>query len=146
MTQVADDTTTMTLADSHLSNFPAGVPTLSGNGHGWLDQLVKAGMDRFAEVGFPSASDEHWRHSAAALAPLTRTKFAPAERVELARADVDRFGFRDESAVELVFVNGQFAPELSSGAGQLPRGVRVSSFSAALGNEPAAAPLREHLG
>ena len=135
MTQVAEQ--------AHMTNFSPDIgasPTL-GNGSGWVHDLVRAGQEQFAAVGFPKPKDEEWRFTN--FAPIVRTKFAPAESVEVGAEDVARFGMRDESAVELVFVNGYFSLPLSQLL-SLPRGAKVGTLADALhANIPA---LRQHLG
>jgi len=84
------------------------------SGPAWLAPLRRAGMERFAETGFPSSRDEEWRFTP--LAPVTRRAFAPAgpARRALTRAELDRHVFGHPEWPALVFVNGRFAPELSS--------------------------------
>ncbi|MGH7993019.1 MAG: Fe-S cluster assembly protein SufD, partial [Limisphaerales bacterium] len=41
----------------------------------WLLPLRKAGMARFAEIGFPTVHDEDWRFTN--VAPLARLPFKP---------------------------------------------------------------------
>src|SRR5215212_10244673 len=93
----------------------------------WIKERREAAAKRFEEVGFPTTRQEDWRFTN--VAPIARTKFALAERVEL--AGKPPFSFGTEAAAELVFVNGHFMAELSK-TGGLPGGVRVSSLAEAL--------------
>jgi Fe-S cluster assembly protein SufD len=68
-------------------------------------------MDRFAEVGFPTTKQEEWRFTN--VAPLAKIPFKPAPEIELHGDDIAAFTFGHEAAVELVFVNGHYAPNLS---------------------------------
>lgn len=132
----------------HLSNFTRFEEQSSRGGNGaarpeWLDALRKAGLARFDAVGFPLGRDEHWRHTS--FAPLARTAFrlAPEVAGDALAGDAGAFAFGREAAAELVFVNGRYAPRLSS-PGRLPRGARVVSLADAV---DAGEPLVErHLG
>ena len=120
--------------------------TRDGHGHSpsapeWLARLRRAGIDRFKEVGFPTTKDEAWRFTN--VAPIARTPFKPARTADLKPDDVAPYTFRDESGCELVFVNGHFAPNLSSLRG-LPRGVTVGSLSSQL--ERHGELIERHLG
>jgi Fe-S cluster assembly protein SufD len=97
----------------------------------WLDELRRAAMARFEQVGFPSKKDEEWRFTD--LSPITKTQFKLAERVpdELATDVAASFSFGTDAVSELVFVNGHFAPGLSR-IGKLPRGVKVGRLADAI--------------
>jgi Fe-S cluster assembly protein SufD len=97
----------------------------------WLDELRRAAMGRFEQVGFPSRTDEEWRFTD--ISPITRTQFKLAERVpdEVATDAAASFSFGTDAVGELVFVNGHFAPALSR-IGKLPRGVKVGRLSDAI--------------
>jgi Fe-S cluster assembly protein SufD len=97
----------------------------------WLDELRRAAMARFEQVGFPSKTQEEWRFTD--ISPITKTQFKLAERVpdSVATDVAASFSFGNEAASELVFVNGHFAPGLSR-IGKLPRGVKVGRLSDAI--------------
>ena len=98
----------------------------------WLDELRRAGTERFAAVGFPSNNQEEWRFTQ--LAPIVSTRFEPAKRPSPTRRVGDaaeRFAFGRSAAAELVFVNGYFDPDLSR-LNRLPRGVEVMSLIEAI--------------
>src|SRR5688500_10813159 len=115
----------------HLSNFSRVERELGGGGQPWLEKMRKAAMAAFEQVGFPTTRDEEWRVTN--VAPIARTPFKLAEAgdVSAAREAVGQYGFGQQAVVELVFVNGQYSPELSK-AGKLPRGVAVTSLAAAV--------------
>jgi Fe-S cluster assembly protein SufD len=124
--------------DAYLNSF-ARLADEAARAHPWLDRLRKAAIARFDAVGFPSSNDEEWRHTS--MTALARVPFRPA-----AGADVTSLGdlsFADEAAIELVFVNGHFAPGLSKSP-QLERGVRVSTLAEALTAVPER--VENHLG
>jgi Fe-S cluster assembly protein SufD len=98
----------------------------------WLLPLRKAGIARFAELGFPTLQDEDWRFTN--VAPLARLPLQPAaEPVNdaAAKAALEKYLFAQLPGARLVFVNGQYSMALSSVHG-LPVGVRVSNLTAAL--------------
>ena len=51
---------------------------LAGCGPGWLRELRKRGLTRFAQVGFPTTRLEEWK--ATNVSPIAKTDFAPADR------------------------------------------------------------------
>jgi len=107
-----------------------------------LRNLRRRAGERFAELGFPSSRLEEWRFTN--VAPVARTRFAPApagydrEQVAAALAPL-RLG----DAHELVFVDGRFAPELSSDPAALAGATAGSIAVAAAADFAALAP---HLG
>src|SRR5690348_13050130 len=103
----------------------------------WLLPLRKAGMARFAELGFPTVHDEDWRFTN--IAPLAKLPFKPAvEPVDdtAAKATLEKHIFANLPGSRLVFVNGHFNAALSV-AGKLPDGVKVASLAAALATDSA---------
>jgi Fe-S cluster assembly protein SufD len=102
----------------------------------WIFPLRKAGIARFAELGFPTLKQEDWRFTN--VAPIAKLPFKPVFQVSrdgLTREAIAEFTFGRLAASRLVFVNGHYAPELSA-PGQQPRGVVVSSLAAALADNP----------
>ena len=98
----------------------------------WLLPLRKAGIARFAELGFPTLQDEDWRFTN--VAPLARLPLQPAaEPVNdaAAKAALEKYLFAQLPGARLVFVNGKYSMALSSVHG-LTVGVRVSNLTAAL--------------
>jgi len=98
----------------------------------WLPPLRRAGIARFAELGFPTLQDEDWRFTN--MTPLARLPLQPAAEPandDDAKAALAKFVFAHLPGHRLVFVNGQYSPALSSVHG-LPDGVRVSNLTAAL--------------
>ena len=117
-------------------NGAAGAPT-------WLQEIREAAIARFAEVGFPSTKQEEWRFTS--TAPIAETAFALGHRRAGAGVTPTEAGSLRSSGSRLarvVFVDGVFAPELSSVA-DLPAGVRAGSLAAALKTAPDLA--RAHL-
>jgi Fe-S cluster assembly protein SufD len=103
----------------------------------WLLPLRKAGMARFAELGFPTVHDEDWRFTN--VAPLAKLPFEPmAEPTDdaAAGAALEKYVFKDLPGSRLVFVNGHFQAALSA-VGRLPDGVKVTNLAAALATDSA---------
>jgi Fe-S cluster assembly protein SufD len=107
-----------------------------------LRELRRRAGERFAALGFPTPRQEEWRFTN--VAPVARTRFAPApaaydrERVAAAIAPL-----RLAAAHELVFVDGRFAPELSS-APPATAGVVADGLAVLAARDRAA--LEAHLG
>ena len=110
-----------------LAQFEAFAANGAGRSPAWLRSLRAAAIARFAELGFPTTREEAWRFTS--VAPLAETAFVPAPPPAGAAAPALA---EREGAARLVFVNGRFAPEISS-LGGLPAGVRVGGLPAALG-------------
>ncbi len=98
----------------------------------WLLPLRKAGIARFAELGFPTLKDEDWRFTN--VAPLAKLPLRPAVEPAsdaAAKTALGKYIFAGLPGARLVFVNGKYSTALSSLHG-LPDGVRVSNLVAAL--------------
>jgi Fe-S cluster assembly protein SufD len=107
---------------------------------GWLTELRGGGLARFRALGLPTTRDEDWRFTN--LAPLAGVTFGPAGEEAGAAARL----LRDAPApagARLVFENGRFRRELSTGA-PLPAGAVLASLGEALRHAPEA--VRPHLG
>ena len=109
----------------------------------WVSSLHKAGIARFAELGLPTLQHEDWRFTN--TAPIARLPFKPvSDPTDGVTVDaLNRFTFARLPGSKLVFVNGHFAPELST-IKNLPAGVKVCSLATSLVSD--AAFLEKHLG
>src|SRR3954453_19033492 len=98
MTQLAEETS------SHMSNFSRFEQESSLPDHPWLGRLRKSAIARFEASGFPTVADEEWRFTNAA--PIAKVSF------RLARPQPEQIAqrFSMPHAIEMVFVNGLFAP------------------------------------
>jgi len=95
----------------------------------WLQKLRATALARFQEVGFPTQKEEMWRHTS--VAPIAKQRFLPAVRLQADGVSPDRVRpvrFSQFEGSELVFVNGHYAPRLST-LKDLPPGVRVGSLA-----------------
>ena len=96
----------------------------------------------FNRLGFPTTRLEAWRYTN--LAPIAQTAFmAPTAGAGDTSTDLDALHMPRLGGPELVFVNGAFAPALSTTDG-LPAGVRTRSLAAALADD--AETVASHLG
>jgi len=110
----------------------------------WLFPLRKAGIARFAELGFPTTRHEDWRFTN--VAPIAKLPFRPVfdPGLDGVTADaLDELTFAKLAGTRLVFVNGHFANGLST-VRSLPKGVRAGSLAAMLLSDSAL--LEKHLG
>ena len=98
----------------------------------WLLPLRKAGIARFAKLGFPTLQDEDWRFTN--VAPLARLPLQPAfepANDAAAKTALGKYIFAHLPGTRLVFVNGYYSTGLSSLRG-LPAGAKVSNLTAAM--------------
>ena len=109
-----------------------------GSKPAWLLPVRQAAIDRFRKHGFPTTHDEDWHFTS--VAPIAGADFVPvaAGGGDVRAADLEAFSFGQTEWTQLVFVNGRYAPELSS-PGTLPRGVEVRSLCGGISRGPAGA-------
>jgi Fe-S cluster assembly protein SufD len=110
----------------------------------WLFPLRKAGLARFAELGFPTLNDEDWRFTN--VAPIAKLPFKPVfqpAKDGVTAETVKKCSFGSLPATRLVFVDGHYVADLSI-PGQEVQGVIVTNLAAALTSH--AALLEKHLG
>ncbi len=129
--------TAMPELDCHLQNYRR----LDGVGPATVAALRERALARFTELGFPTTRLEDWKYTN--LAPLARQAFRLPDDSRPARAAALAAPARLGIEIELVSVNGRFAPELSS-IGALPRGTVVASLADALRTHPEL--IEPHLG
>jgi len=112
----------------------------SGNGASaepaWLRETRRAGIERFAELGFPTPRNEDWHFTS--VAPIAEATFSPLRGAsgQIEQSALDPFLFGQHAWPQLVFVNGRYDASLST-PGALAKGVRAIDLSSALRNEPA---------
>jgi len=127
-------------SNSYLESLLQGQPQLPASPLAWLNQLRANAVDRVAALTVPTTRDEEWRFTD--ISPLTKQSFLPVRTAShLQAADVERF-YLGEAVIRLVFVDGVYAPQLSSVARDL--GVVVTNLSAAVSAHAAA--IEPHLG
>jgi Fe-S cluster assembly protein SufD len=123
--------------ERHLQDFHR----LDGVGPSTVAALRERGLSRFTTAGFPTTALEDWKYTnVTALAEqahrLPASELPPGSGALTARA-------RLRAGIELVFVNGRFAPSLSSTA-TLPKGALAGSLAGALRTHPEL--IEPHLG
>ncbi|HOC57482.1 MAG TPA: Fe-S cluster assembly protein SufD [Verrucomicrobiota bacterium] len=109
----------------------------------WMAPLRKAGIARFAELGFPTLQQEDWRFTN--VAPIASLPFKPvlhASRDGLGPDRIAQLTFGRLAAHRLVFIDGHYAAALSA-PGPQPGGVVIRSLAAALADH--AGLVRGHL-
>lgn len=110
----------------YLARF-ADIERQKPGGERWSDEIRRAAIARFGELGFPTTRDEEWRYTS--VEPIAKLPFAPGGENGVADTQIDELG--EIAANRLVFINGHFSAKLSRLA-KLPGGVIVSSLAAAM--------------
>jgi Fe-S cluster assembly protein SufD len=103
----------------------------SGPGPAWLTQARHASVEWATMRGFPTLKDEDWKYTR--LGPLLDVPFERAEARagrRVSSSTVEALAI-DATSIRLVFINGFFAPELSSMTG-VPDGVTVTNLASVL--------------
>ena len=130
-------------ADTRLAAFDRLEMAFAKQQPAWLFPLRKAAISQFAELGYPTLSDEDWRFTN--VAPAAKLPFLPATEpasASVTPADLQQFPFTTQTGSRLVFVDGHFAASLSSIAA-LPAGVKVTNLKQALTTDSAL--IEKHL-
>ncbi len=99
----------------------------------WLIAIRREAFASFSQLGLPTLKDEDWRFTS--VAPIAHTTFMPAAEARVSPRQFDGYALPDVGA-RLVFVNGHFAPELSSSSVSGAPAVMAMSIRAALANSP----------
>jgi Fe-S cluster assembly protein SufD len=115
-------TTITTAADRYLAAFETLGRTGALAGPSWLEPLRRRALDHFADRGFPTTRDEDWRYTN--LTSLAATPFQPATAppAVVPGAVVERLAITGADWPRLVFIDGRYAPRLSTAAPQLSGG------------------------
>ena len=92
----------------------------------WLIETRRAAMARLHETGFPTVRDEDWKYTN--VAPILKVPFVEAPAEGLRRIETP-----SREGLQLVFVNGRYASELSSGAAN---GIQAGSLRGVLAKQP----------
>jgi Fe-S cluster assembly protein SufD len=93
--------------------------------HDVLQPQRARAAERFAQLGWPTTRTEEWRYTN--LAPLSKMEWKRAESADA--ADIAGASLCGRAIAELVFVNGVYSPEASSGGGEA--GVTISTLRTA---------------
>ena len=111
--------------NSLLANFELLRGVLAASGPESLAKQREWAMSEFMEAGVPTTRDEEFKYLP--LHDLATTMYGPALAANVERAESESAILGKIDAISLVFVNGEFAPELSTVL-TLPDGVIVASI------------------
>jgi Fe-S cluster assembly protein SufD len=120
--------------DRYLGEFTDFTEHAGRNAPSWLRDLRDRAFARFCEVGFPTTRDEDWRFTNLSAIVRTQFKLAGAGGIRPTESDLVSWLF-DGCSAQLVFLDGQFAPEVSTRNG-LPEGLTVTGLRDALRQFP----------
>ncbi len=114
--------------DVYLSGFEKLGKATAASQPEWLWARRRLGMQRFAELGFPTSRDEEWKYTN--LAPLARKSPPLADPVAdgVSTAQLKSAGLAEVEGRRLVFVNGRFSAALSRTEAS-PGGVQVGTLA-----------------
>jgi Fe-S cluster assembly protein SufD len=110
---------------SLIENFELLRPVLNAHGPATLQPIREKAFLEFEAVGLPSTRDEEFKY--VSLRALHEGKFAPSYGATVDRRQLEKTSLGNIDAITLTFVNGEYAPELSS-AHALPDGVFVGTL------------------
>ncbi|MEK7872402.1 MAG: Fe-S cluster assembly protein SufD [Chloroflexota bacterium] len=140
MTQV------LTRDDAYLADFRSLETQPRQDGAAWVQTLRQRAWDRFTKLGFPTAvrGNEQWKYTS--VAAIARGSFKhPADVRPKDLSEAARLLGRAPAHADwttLVFVNGRYAPALSTALPEAD-GVRVTGLAAALTTDGAS--VERHL-
>ena len=123
---------------SYLNRLLTGQPQPAASPLTWLNALRASAVERVGVLTVPTTRDEEWRFTD--ISPLAKMSFHPVQAAsQLQVADVAHF-YIAEATTRIVFVDGVYAPHLSSLAAD---GVKVSNLAENFA--PHAAHLGQHV-
>ena len=130
--------------DRYLKDLLQGQSRLSASPLERLNQLRSNAVTRVNALKLPTKNDEEWRFTD--ISPLTKISFQPVQEASpLKNSDVEHF-YLTEAVTRLVFIDGIYAPHLSTQIAEpfKKSGVVVSSLAAA--SSEVLAAIESHLG
>src|SRR5688572_20945501 len=97
----------------------------------WLGSMRQCAIERFEALGFPTTKNEDWHFTS--VGPIVEAAYPPRLEPggEVKPGDLAQYTFGATDWPTIVFVNGVFAPALST-LDQLPEGVRVTDLATAI--------------
>src|SRR5262245_41816976 len=118
----------------YLKDFDSFADAATAEGTDWLDPTRRAAMERFARTGFPSSKEEEWRFTP--VTAIAQASWSPAwarepsgrQAPSVSREQLAPFVFGHAEWNTMVFINGEYAPELSSLGSSVAAGVVVTSL------------------
>ncbi len=124
------------------SHFESFERTLNGELKSSLHKLRREAMGKFSDSGFPTTRHEEWKYTN--VTPIAKIDFKPVLRYDsrgITQDQIARYSLATRH--QLVFIDGHFAPELST-KGVLPGGVYCGSLASSVKESHAA--VQEYLG
>jgi Fe-S cluster assembly protein SufD len=106
-----------------------------------LQRLRDEALERYMRAGLPTHRDEEFKYTP--LHELRDVEFLPAYGANVFREDLKSTAVGEIEAITLAFINGEYAPEIST-EGVLPEGVIFCSLRDALESHPEL--VLKHLG
>ncbi len=98
--------------NSYLQSLLSGKTQTTSGKPAWLNVLRSSAVETVSQLTIPTTRDEEWRFTDISM--LTKTAFQSAQSsASIRKADIQRFVVK-EAASRLVFVDGIYAPHLSS--------------------------------
>src|ERR1044072_5730807 len=113
---------------------------LRASGPASLDAFREENFQRFESVGLPTIKDEEFKY--VSFREIAESKFEAAYGATILRGEIESTALGKLAAITVAFVNGQYAPELSSTA-ILPEGAFVGSLEDAFEQ---GLPVEDRLG
>ncbi|MBK7500308.1 MAG: Fe-S cluster assembly protein SufD [Ignavibacteriales bacterium] len=126
----------------YLNQFDEFEKSLNGEKSSDFHKVRKDAISKFAELTFPTQKDEEWKYTN--ISSLQKHNFSPAAvKANVSSETINKFLFDKMEHSLLVFVNGNFSPELSKLI-DIPKGVVIGSLAEALKNNNPV--VKKHLG
>ncbi|MGB1110136.1 MAG: Fe-S cluster assembly protein SufD [Gammaproteobacteria bacterium] len=116
---------------------------LPGASNEWLKARRQLAWDVFEREGFPSTRLEDWKYTR--VKAVESTLFVAPEAPTISQGELDALAIPELDAYRMVFVNGQFDPDLSDAP---PANVVMTNLAAGLDCKLAEAceVMKDHLG
>jgi Fe-S cluster assembly ATP-binding protein len=93
---------------------------------GWLQELRDRAASWLPHLKFPTTRDEEWRVTD--ISPLLKLSFQAAKSADVPQSAIEGLTLAEAAESRLVFVNGVYAPALSS-VGNLPDGIFAGNLA-----------------
>jgi Fe-S cluster assembly protein SufD len=129
-----------TTIDNHLATYDR-IEASRRHEPAWLRDMRRGAAAAFGKLGFPTTKHEAWRFTN--VAPIADTPFVSAPPAAIPQEVAASFVVPGLGGPVLTFVNGRFAPRLST-AGASPAGVTAVSLVEAIARDPSS--LQPHFG
>ena len=127
--------------NSLVENYAKVKELLSTFGPDYLNEIRDEAFAAFQAAGIPTQKDEEFKYLS--LRALEQGDFQPAYGATVERQTVEQLSIGKVEAITVVFINGQYAPELAS-SHLLPKGAFVGSLQDGFSAHPEV--VRKHLG